>query len=55
MMGDLVPKERLLEKQITSDAEKEVKRIYQLTAGFTDPEPPTNEQVKMMAMGLIEL
>lgn len=54
-MGDLVPSDRLLVKRIEADAARELHWLYQMTAGFVDPEPPTEEQVAMMEAGLIEL
>ena len=54
-MGDLVSADRLLEKQIKADARRELNHLYHITAGWTDPEPPTEEQVRQMAEGIIEL
>lgn len=54
-VGNLVPKERLLRKQIEAEGERELKHLYQVTAGFTDPEPPTEEQVRLMEDGVVEL
>lgn len=54
-MGDIIPKDRFIEKLIKADAKRELNRLYEVTAGFADPDPPTDEQVRMMATGLIEL
>ena len=54
-MGDLITSDRLLLRQIEAEAQREVERVYRITAGWTDPEPPTDEQVRMMAQGIIEL
>jgi hypothetical protein len=53
-MGDLVPVERLLIKMIHKEAKQEVKRIYQQTAGYQDPEIPTEEQRQMLEDGVLE-
>lgn len=54
-MGDLISQDRLIEKQIEVEARRELSRVYQLTAGFVDPEPPGDEQMRLMAQGVIEL
>lgn len=51
----IIPFERLLEKQIRRDAETEVKKVYQITAGFQDPEPPGEEAREMFENGELEL
>lgn len=53
--GDLVPQDRLLEKQIVRDGLAQIRRVFQQTAGWTDPEPPTDEQVRYMEEGVLEL
>ena len=54
-MGDLVPSDRLLKRRIKAEAERELKRLYRVTAGFVDPDPPTEEQVRQMEEGVTEL
>jgi hypothetical protein len=51
-VGDLIQRDRLLRKQIEAEAVRELKRLYQVTAGFVDPEPPTEEQRRHMEEGL---
>jgi len=43
---------RRREKQLE---EERAKWLYRVTAGFTDPEPPTPEQIQAMEEGIIEL
>lgn len=54
-MGDLINYDQLLMKQIIKEGERELKRLYQLTAGWTDPEPPSEEQRRLWEEGAIEL
>ena len=54
-VGDLVPSDRLLKRRIKAEAERELKRLYRVTAGFVDPDPPTEEQVRQMEEGVTEL
>ena len=54
-MGDLIQRDHLLRKQIEAEAVRQLKRLYLVTAGFTDPEPPTEEQRQLMEDGVLEL
>ena len=51
-MGDLISPDRLLEKQIRKEAEREAKRLYAITAGFSEPEPMTEEQRQIFDEGM---
>lgn len=53
--GDLIPENRLLEKQIIKNGVDQIYRVFQLSAGWTDPEPPTVEQIEAMEDGVLEL
>ena len=54
-MGQLISQDRLLQKQIENEAKKELYRLYQYSAGFSEPLPPTPEEREHMEEGLIEL
>lgn len=54
-MGDVVPYDRLLYKQVEKEGLRELYRIYQYTAGWEDPEPPDEEQRRLFEEGLLEL
>lgn len=53
--NNIVPYDRLLLKQIKKDAERELKRLYWVTQGFQDPDPPTAEAITMFLEGFWEL
>ena len=53
-MGDLIPNNRLLEKQITADAQRELEGLYRITAGFQDPAPLTDEEREMQEAGVLD-
>jgi hypothetical protein len=54
-MGDLIPLQVFLIKQIHKEAEQELKRHYQQTAGFQDPDIPSSELIERFQQGEIEL
>lgn len=41
--------------QVKRDARKELIKLYYITAGFQDPDPPTLEQIDAFLDGLIEI
>jgi len=47
--------DRMLLRRIQREAVREALRLYQLTAGFTDPLPPDQELRQMFEGGMVEL
>lgn len=57
-MGDLVEfkmSDRILLKRTLEEAKKELYRLYQISAGFTDPLPPDEETRRMFEEDGIEI
>jgi len=47
--------DRMLLRRIRQEAVREALRLYQLTAGFTDPLPPDPELRRLFEEGMVEL
>lgn len=47
--------DRILLKRLKEEAFNELKKLYYITGGFQDPDPPTEEAIRAFLDGHIEL